>query len=257
MSTARRSPRTAGRLTGALAGALASLLLLAACSTGSPSTPVSSPEESTTGSESTATETESSAESPTETATTPVGLEQPAVWPGADTTFATPEEAAADLVEQVRGMVPDLGEFMAGDSRSGELPLYFAGEDGSAQLERSLLLMRQLGSADGWYVLAAINEQVTVDAPEQGATVPAGPLEVSGSGRGFEGTVVVMALRPGDPTPIDTQIAAGGQQTSEPYSVTLDLSGTTIGETVAVLVYGDSGADNDPGELSAVAVTIG
>lgn len=240
-----------------LAGIAAGALLLAACSTGSP-TPSSSSETSSSSSESSPT---ASSSEPTETASTPAALEQPAVWPAVDTVFATPEEAAADFVEQTLGVPPSLGEFMSGDSRSGEIQLFFAGEDGQTPIERSLLLVRQLGGSgdsDGWFVLAAVSDYQQITAPEQGATVPAGPVEVSGIGRGFEGTVIVEAFRPGSAEPLDTQLGQGGSmETAEPYTVTLDLSAATPGETVAIVAHGGVGHDLDPGELGAIAVVIG
>ncbi|MCV2394976.1 Gmad2 immunoglobulin-like domain-containing protein [Actinotalea sp. M2MS4P-6] len=229
----------------------AAVLLLAACATGS-----SEPSTSTSGTSSeSATTTEPMTSEPAET--TPATTEQPAVWPAADTVYATPEEAAADFVEQALGVPPNLGEFMAGDSRSGEMQLLFAGEDGATPIERSLLLLRQLGASDGWFVTAAVSDYAQITSPEQGATVPAGSLELSGMGRGFEGTVLVEAFRPGDPTPLDTQIAQGGSmETAEPFTVTLDLSAATPGETIALVVHGGTGHELDPGELGAIAVTI-
>ena len=53
--------------------------------------------------------------------------------------------------------------------------------------------MRQLGAAGGWFVIAAVNPNVAITAPDAGAVVPAGPLTVTGVGRGFEATVVVSA----------------------------------------------------------------
>ncbi|MGF1596565.1 MAG: Gmad2 immunoglobulin-like domain-containing protein [Acidimicrobiales bacterium] len=189
--------------------------------------------------------------------TADVDLGQPAIWPDAGTTFATPEEAAEDFVEQVLGVPPTLGEFMQGDSRSGEIEVFSPGEGGSTQIARSVLLLRQLGPDDGWFVLGAVNANMTIDSPQSAATVAAGDLAVDGTGRGFEGTVVVEAFVAGDGTAVDQQIAQGGSmEDSEPFSVTLDLSAAQPGDTVMVLIRGGVGLETDPGEFSAIPVVV-
>lgn len=190
----------------------------------------------------------------------PNGLEQPAIWPAADIAFATPEQAAEDFVAQVLGVPPELGEFMAGDNRSGEIEVFSPGEGGpGSRVVRSLLLLRRLGPDGGWFVTAAIADGVTITEPEQGATLPAGEFRVSGLGRGFEATIIVKAVAAGDPTPlVEPVIAAGGAlETPEPYAATLDLSDIATGTTVMILVRGDTGLETDPGEFSAIAVTVG
>ena len=78
-----------------VAGLAAGVLLLAACTTGTPADPTDSA--TTTA---TASEPEPSSTEPSSSSSAPVGLEQPAVWPAATTVFGTPEEPAADFVER-------------------------------------------------------------------------------------------------------------------------------------------------------------
>jgi hypothetical protein len=184
------------------------------------------------------------------------GLEQPAIWPAADVVFATPEEAAQDFVSRVLGVSPVLGEFRQGDARSGEIEVLFLGELGDRRIVQSLLLLRQLGPDDGWFVLAAVNDNVSIASPQSASTVPAGPLTVEGQGRGFERTVIVTALYPSDPEPLAQEITMGGDFDPEPFSVTLDLSGASPGAVVTLLVRGGTGAADDPGEFSAIPVII-
>jgi catechol 2,3-dioxygenase-like lactoylglutathione lyase family enzyme len=190
----------------------------------------------------------------------PPTLEQPAIWPAADVVFATPEEAARDFVSKVLGVEPVLGEFRQGDARSGEIEVLFLGEGGDARFVRSLLLLRQLGPDNGWFILAAVNDNITIASPESMSTVPAGPLAVAGQGRGFERTVVVTAFYPGAPRPLveplAQQITMAGDINPEPFSVTLDLAAATPGAVVTLLVRGDTGATGDPGEFSAIPVVI-
>jgi hypothetical protein len=195
-------------------------------------------------------------------ATVEADLDQPAIWPAADVVFATPEEAAADFVSEVLISEGDplLGEFRQGDARSGEIAVLFAGETGDLDppLEAGVLLMRQLGPTDGWYVIGATSAGVVIDSPSALQEVPAGTVAVSGEGRGFEGTLVVTAFPPGDDeAALDLQIGAGGAADQlEPYRVDLDLSGAAAGEVVAILVRGDTGLGSDPGSFAASPVVI-
>ncbi len=189
-------------------------------------------------------------------------LDQPAIWPAADVVFATPEEAAADFVASVLISEGDpvLGEFQQADARSGEIAVLFAGETGDTDppLEQGLLLLRQIGPTDGWYVIAATSDGAMIDTPSALDQVPAGVVTVSGEGRGFEGTLVVSAFPPGDDTAtFDEEIGAGGALTDlEPYSVDLDLSDAVRGDVVVILVRGDSGLGNDPSTFAAIPVVI-
>jgi hypothetical protein len=192
----------------------------------------------------------------------PEDLDQPAIWPAADVVFATPEEAAADFVSAVLISEGDplLGEFQQGDARSGEIAVLFAGETGELDppLVAGVLLLRQIGPTDGWYVIAAASDGAVIDTPAALEEVPAGTVTVSGEGRGFEGTLVVSAFPPGDDAaPFDLQIGAGGaSDVLEPYSVDLDLSGAADGEVVVILVQGDTGLGNDPGTFAAIPVVV-
>ncbi len=189
-------------------------------------------------------------------------LDQPAIWPAADVVFATPEEAAADFVSEVLISEGDpvLGEFQQGDARSGEIAVLFSGETGDLDppRESGVLLMRQIGPTDGWYVIGATSDGAVIDSPSASQRVPAGALTVSGAGRGFEGTLAVAAFPPGDATgTFDRQIGAGGAfEELEPFSVDLDLSGAAAGEVVVILVRGDTGLGSDPGTFAAVPVVV-
>jgi hypothetical protein len=189
-------------------------------------------------------------------------LDQPAIWPAADVVFDTPEEAAADFVTAV--LISDgdaaLGEFQQGDARSGEIAVLFAGETGDLDtpVERGVLFLRQIAPTDGWYVIAAASDGVVIDSPSALDEVPAGAITVSGEGRGFEGTLVATAFSPGDDDAgFDLQIGAGGAfDELAPYSIQLDLSGAAAGDTVAILVRGDTGLSNDPSTFAAIPVVI-
>jgi hypothetical protein len=192
----------------------------------------------------------------TTTTTEGVVLAQPAIWPAADVVFATPEEAAADFVRTVLGVEPLLGEYMGGDSRSGEIEVFSPGE--TTPISRGLLDLRILAPNDGWFVIGAANPNATISSPEVYAEVPAGALTVEGVARGHEGTVVLTAFLAGDADAVfDQVITSGGVlETPEPYSVTIDLTGAAASDIVTLLVHGDTGLENDPGEFGAIAVVI-
>jgi hypothetical protein len=189
--------------------------------------------------------------------TVPEGLEQPALWPAADVTFEDPVAAAQDFLDQVLG-AGEAGAFREGDARSGEVDALFRGEDGTQEIVRSTLLLRQLGAGGGWFVIAAVNPNATITQPDALAEVLAGPLAVEGIGRGFEATLNVSARIAGAPgTPLDEQVAQGGaEETPLPFSTNLDLSGAAPGDVVTLLVRGGTGLETDPGDFGAIPVVI-
>jgi hypothetical protein len=195
----------------------------------------------------------------TTSTTKPAGLEQPAIWPAADVVFASPEEAAEDFVQQVLGVPPALGEFEEGDARSGELDVLSPGEgEVPSTVVRSRLLLRRLGPDDGWFVLAAVNDNASITTPDAGSDVPAGPLDVTGRARGFEANVVVDAFVAGQTDDLDREVTTGGAlEAPEPFSVTLDLAGAERDDVVVLLVRGGTGLETDPGDFGAVPVVIG
>jgi hypothetical protein len=189
--------------------------------------------------------------------TTPAEL-QMAIWPAAGVVFTTPEAAAADFLANVFGEGPVLGDFIGGDSRSGEIEV-FASVDGAPIGEpRSVLMLRQLGPDDGWFVLGAASIQ-SITTPVAAAAVTAGPLTVAGVGTGFEATIVVSAFLAGSATDeFDRQVTmAGNFGESLPYSVELDLTTATSGDAVVLMVTGGTGLETDPGDFSAIPVVIG
>jgi hypothetical protein len=70
--------------------------------------------------------------------------------------------------------------------------------------------------------------------------------------------VVVCAFEAGDrAVELDQVITQGGAfETPEPFSVTLDLSAASPGDTIVLLVRGGAGLETDPGEFGAIPVVI-
>lgn len=187
--------------------------------------------------------------------TTVVKLEQPAVWPLPDEVLATPDEAARSFLGNVFKVPPVFGQYRAGDSRSGEIEV-LVGEQPA--VVRSTLLLRQLGPEDGWFVIGAVNSHMTISSPESGSEVPAGIVTVSGLARGFEAQVSIAAYVAGDSRQLVSQryALAGSAETSEPFSVDLDLRSVASGTTLMIVVKGGVGLETDPGEFSVIPVVV-
>lgn len=180
------------------------------------------------------------------------GSGQPAIWPAADVVFQRPEEAAGNFVTEVLGGDARLGQFQQGDGRSGEIEIFVIGEGGvETAILKSLLLLRQLGPHDGWFILSAVSADASITAPESMSQVAAGPVTIEGVASGYEATVWVTAFLAGKAeNQLDEVTTVAGAYSPEPFSVTLDLSKAAPGDIVTLLVAGESGG------LGAIPVVI-
>ena len=192
------------------------------------------------------------------TTTTTVAEQQQAIWPAAGVVFTTPEAAADDFVSKALDVPPVLGPYTAGDTRSGEIDVFSAGEGGNdTKVLKSTLVLRQLAPSDGWFVLAAASDNATISSPSVMATVPRGPLTVEGKARGFEAAVRVSVSLAGHAETLDAESTlAGSAGTPEPYHVTLDLSKAKSGDVVMLLVRGGTGLETDPGDFGAIPAMV-
>ena len=182
---------------------------------------------------------------------------QAAMWPAADVVFTTPEGAAKDFVSKVLDVPPTLGEFQRGDSRSGEINVFSPGEGGSDPIQRATLVLRQLGPKNGWFVIAAGSDGVSITNLSTGDKVAPGKVTVHGQGRGFEANLVVSAYVAGDDVELTKVVTQGGSMgDTAPYNVTLDLSAADRLTTVFVLVRGGTGLETDPGEFAAIPLKV-
>lgn len=193
--------------------------------------------------------------------TTVQAPEQAAIWPAADVVFETPQAAADDFMMSVLG-AGVLGDFRQIDARSGEIEVRSNADapPGTTSL-RALLQLRQLRPTDGWYVTSATSQGASISLPVAGAEVPAGLLTVEGEARGFESTLNIFAFAAGPDfsalDDIDAVLASGGAfEQTEPYSATIDLSTASPGDVITILVRGDTGLSDDPGEFAAIPIVI-
>lgn len=233
-------------------GLLCALLALASCSGENSTSPSSLP--ATTASTTTVEETTTSGPATTE----PIVLEQPALWPTADEVFDTPRAVAEDFLTHALGVPPVIGEFMAGDSRSGEIEVFTPGD---VPTVRAILLLRQLGPHNGWFIIGTINDSAVITSPLSGAHIAArdaSAVVVEGMAEGFEASLTVSAFIAGRHGEIldQAQTMGGNFGVPGPFQVTLDLSAARPGDTVVLLVRGGVGLETDPGEFGAIPILI-
>jgi hypothetical protein len=174
-----------------------------------------------------------------------------AIWPWfeTDVRYADPVEAAVGFATDSLGFVdPIASEFMAGDSRSGEVEIR-SFDTGPA----TVVFVRQLTDDDSWWILGAASENITIDEPEALAEVTS-PLTVSGTALAFEGTVDVQLRADGNGEPIfEGFVTASGGPEMGPYSETFEF--TSPGETGGALVM-LSLSSEDGSTLEASAMRI-
>lgn len=196
----------------------------------------------------------------TEPATTAVPTSEPtpdpeqpasAMWPWAvtGTRFDEPTAAAANFATDFLGFTdPIVGEFLAGDARSGEVEI-LPRADG----EVTVVFVRQAGDDDSWWVLGSAAEGIVVDEPEQGDVVSS-PLVVTGTARAFEGTVDVQLRADGNGEPIATSFVTGGAGPElEPFEGAIEF--TSPGDVGGALVMRSlSPEDGSVVEASAVRI---
>ena len=166
---------------------------------------------STTAAPTTAAPTTSAATTMAPSTTAPVTVPPAdlatAVWPWADSTvrYTDPVEAARGFAVDFIGFTdPIIGEFLQGDSRSGEVEV-----KSIETFTPTTVFVRQLGSDGTWWVLGSATANVEVSQPTAGQAI-ASPLTVSGRSSAWEGTVNVEIRADGTDEPIFTGFVTGG-----------------------------------------------
>jgi hypothetical protein len=196
-------------------------------------------------------ESTSSTESTTSTTTfTPTVDPSVPVWPRVSSSqrFEDPVSAARSFAVDFVGMVdPIVGEFQAGDSRSGEVPV-----QPRANAPVSTVLVRQLED-DTWFVLGSVTDDIRLDVPAGGADVDC-PVQLTGEALAFEGHVDVSIYADDVDEPIGTGFVQGGGGPSAPFDdeVDCDLSQLDPGTFGTIVLYTVGGED---GRIWQVVVT--
>lgn len=128
------------------------------------------------------------------------------VWPApdGDVRYDDPVDAVTAFATELVGFTnPIVGELQQGDSRSGEIEVR-ADEQGPV----TVVLVRQYGEDDSWWVIGAATADIEVDEPQPQQAID-DPLTVSGRARAFEGTVEVLVMADGQTEPLGTGVVTG------------------------------------------------
>jgi len=180
----------------------------------------------------------------------PVDATRESIWPWADSTtgFTEPVVAATSFAVDYLGFAdPVVGDFQAGDARSGEVEARELGP-------KTVDFVRQLTDDDSWWVLGAAAENITIDEPAQGTTVVS-PLTISGSASAFEGTVDVELRADGDGEPIHEGFVTGsGSPEPGPYSDTFEFTSPGTAGGALVLISRNSETGSPVIEASALRI---
>ena len=173
-----------------------------------------------------------------------------AVFPdgASGTRYDEPRAAArAFAVDFVGFTDPIIGEFMQGDSRSGEVEVRPV-SNGPA----TTVLVRQLGTDGSWWVLGSVTANITPDTPGPGDAVTS-PVTVTGTALAFEGTVNVEVRQDGTREPLGTGFVTGGGDVARPFSGQVDFS-TPTAERGALVFLTRSEQDGAVWEAAVVRV---
>ena len=190
---------------------------------------------STTDSPTTTTTTESTSTTFT-LAVDPYGV----AFPAATTSqrFDSPETAARSYATDVLGFSElEMGDYQAGDSRSGEIPI----TDRPGHPETTILV-RQMGD-DHWYVLGSVAPDITVDSPAAGDTVGS-PFDTDGTALAFEGTVNVTVMAQGDLQSIGEGFVMGaGTPPAGPFQGSIDFDAPAE-DVPGIVIYRTESAED-------------
>lgn len=208
----------------------------------------------TTTEETTTTEGSTTTEGTTTTFAPTVDPSMP-VWPRVHTSqrFEDPVSAARSFAVDFVGMIdPVVGEFQAGDSRSGEVPLR-PRADGPV----TTVLVRQLED-DTWFVLGAVTDDIRLDVPEARTDIDC-PAHLTGEALAFEGVVQVAIRDDVSDEPIGTGFVQGGGGPSAPFDgmVDCDLSGLDDGvQYGSIILTTEGGEDGRIWQVAVVRVAL-
>jgi len=164
--------------------------------------------------------------------------------------FDDPAGAARGFAVDFLGFTdPLLGEYMAGDSRSGEIEVR-----PESRGPATTVFVRRLGD-DTWWVLGSATEHITVERPATGATITS-PVAVGGEALAFEGHVVVEVRQDGTAGPIGTGSVTGGGGPSAPFEGEITFTEPTA-DYGALVFLTRSARDGQVWQASTLRVRFG
>lgn len=186
-----------------------------------------------------------------QTTTTAAPQDVVSIWPpsGGTTSYTDPVEAATAFAVDLVGFTdPIVGEFMQGDSRSGEVEIR-----PEATGPVTTVLVR-LDATDRWVVLAAATANVN---PSPVTALTPTSVHLTGVSTAFEATVNVRIFDRSGTTPlIESFVMGGANGEMGPFDATVEFPPPTTPDGVVVFtVY--SMKDGSVWEAAALPVTFG
>ena len=157
---------------------------------------------------------------PTSTAAAALLDESLAAFPaaGSDARYGTPDEVARAFAIDLGFEDPLVGDYRAGDSRSGEIDVQPV-----ATGPITTVLVRQLAANEDWWVMGTATGAIQVERP--GALDPvASPVRLTGISTAFEATVDVAVWEDGTDEPIGRGWVMGGANGEmAPFDGSIDI----------------------------------
>lgn len=205
--------------------------------------------ETTVTSAATTTSTEASQTSATTGTADPAAYES-AVWPWftSELRFDDPVAAARSFATEVGQFVdPVVGEFLQGDSRSGEVEVR-PRENGPV----TTVFVRMLGSDNTWWVLGSATANIEVTQPSALETI-GDSMVLTGRANAFEGTVNVSVLVDGSLEPVLQDFVTGRMGEMGPFSASMSFTQPDSGSGVLLLKTVNA-EDGSTWELGAIRI---
>jgi hypothetical protein len=143
----------------------------------------------------------------TSTTSTPPLATESAVWPFASSSvrYTDPVRAATGFATTYLGFThPIAGTYMAGDSRSGEVPIR-----AHARGPVTTVIVRKLAPDDTWFVLGATTPNLQLQVPGWNTAISS-PVSLSGQSTAFEATVNVEIRQDDSLKPLANDTVMGG-----------------------------------------------
>ena len=174
-----------------------------------------------------------------------------AVFPVGDVRYSNPRAAARAFAEEYVGFTsPMVGDFVAGDSRSGEVPIR-ATDRGVV----TTVSVRQLDSAGHWWVIGSSTPNLVLTSPSAGAAIKS-PVTLKGQSTAFEATFNVEIRQDRTAPPLGGGPAMGGSNGDMgPFTDVVSFTQPTQPQGAIVLkTY--SSKDGNVVEASVIRVTF-
>lgn len=168
--------------------------------------------------------------------------------PATSRRFDDPQAVTVSFARDLLGFSdPIVGEYQAGDSRSGEVELR-----AFAESTPTIVLVRQLED-NTWFVLGATVDSIRLDAPEGAATISS-PEPLRGAALAYEGHVDVALYADGIAEPIATTYVTGAGDEMGDFSGELTFE-VPNGVRDGVLVLSEGGGE-DGATIRATVIRV-